>query len=62
MSSCLGCPAAAFGPPRAGDRRVYRPQTERQSHYFRARAADQFDAIIHVDETRATEPLERTAG
>jgi len=41
---------------------VYRPQTERQSHYFRARAADQFDAVIHVDETRATEPLERTAG
>ena len=26
------------------------------------RAADQFDAVIHVDETRATEPLERTAG
>jgi erythromycin esterase-like protein len=40
---------------------IYRPQTERQSHYFRARAADQFDAVIHVDETRALEPLERTA-
>jgi len=24
--------------------------------------ADQFDAVIHVDETRAVEPLERTAG
>jgi hypothetical protein len=23
--------------------------------------ADQFDAMIHVDETRAVEPLERTA-
>jgi hypothetical protein len=23
--------------------------------------ADQFDAVIHVDETRAVEPLERTA-
>ena len=40
---------------------IYRPQAERQSHYFRARVADQFDAVIHVDETRAVEPLERTA-
>jgi erythromycin esterase-like protein/predicted phosphoribosyltransferase len=40
---------------------IYRPQTERQSHYFRTRVADQFDAVIHVDETRALEPLERTA-
>jgi erythromycin esterase-like protein len=39
---------------------VYRPETERPSHYFRARPADQFDAVIHVDETRAVEPLERT--
>jgi erythromycin esterase-like protein/predicted phosphoribosyltransferase len=39
---------------------IYRPETERQSHYFRARLADQFDAVIHVDETRAAEPLERT--
>jgi erythromycin esterase-like protein len=41
---------------------IYRPDTERQSHYFRARPAEQFDALIHVDETRALEPLERTAG
>lgn len=41
---------------------VYRPETERQSHYFRSRVADQFDAVIHIDETRAVEPLERTAG
>jgi erythromycin esterase-like protein len=40
---------------------IYRPDTERQSHYFRARMADQFDAVIHIDETRAVEPLERTA-
>ncbi|WP_219509029.1 erythromycin esterase family protein [Nonomuraea ceibae] len=39
---------------------IYRPRTERQSHYFRARVADQFDAVIHIDETRALEPLERT--
>lgn len=41
---------------------IYRPRTERQSHYFRARVAEQFDAVIHVDESRALEPLERTAG
>jgi erythromycin esterase-like protein len=40
---------------------IYRPRTERQSHYFQARIPDQFDAVIHIDETRAVEPLERTA-
>jgi erythromycin esterase-like protein/predicted phosphoribosyltransferase len=41
---------------------IYRPATERESHFFRARVADQFDAVIHITETRALEPLERTAG
>lgn len=41
---------------------IYRPETERQSHYFLADLASQFDAVIHIDETRAVEPLERTAG
>ncbi|HEY8226034.1 MAG TPA: erythromycin esterase family protein [Pyrinomonadaceae bacterium] len=40
---------------------IYLPQTERQSHYFEARLADQFDAVIHLDETHALEPLERQA-
>jgi len=40
---------------------IYRPQTERLSHYFQARLADQFDAVIHFDETRAVAPLERVA-
>jgi len=40
---------------------IYRPQTERQSHYFGARLAEQFDAVIHLDHTRALEPLERTS-
>jgi erythromycin esterase-like protein len=40
---------------------IYLPETERLSHYFLARLADQFDAVIHLDETRATEPLERTS-
>jgi erythromycin esterase-like protein len=39
---------------------VYRPGTERYSHYFEARLASQFDAVIHVDRTRAVEPLERS--
>ncbi len=41
---------------------IYRPETERQSHYFRTRLPQQFDAVLHYDETRAVEPLERTAG
>lgn len=40
---------------------IYRPETERQSHYFYTRLSDQFDAVIHIDETRAVEPLERSA-
>jgi erythromycin esterase-like protein len=40
---------------------VYRPETERQSHWFRARMADQLDAVIHIDRTRAVEPLDRGA-
>ncbi|HEY3041550.1 MAG TPA: erythromycin esterase family protein [Pyrinomonadaceae bacterium] len=39
---------------------IYRPETERQSHYFYARMPDQFDALLHFDQTRAVEPLERT--
>ncbi|HEX8353889.1 MAG TPA: erythromycin esterase family protein [Pyrinomonadaceae bacterium] len=38
---------------------IYRPETERLSHYFHARLAEQFDAVLHFDETRAVEPLER---
>ncbi|MFX0577897.1 erythromycin esterase family protein [Nocardia nepalensis] len=40
---------------------VYRPGTERQSHYFHTRPADQFDALIHIDHTTALEPLEPTS-
>jgi erythromycin esterase-like protein len=41
---------------------VYLPQTERVSHYFEARLPDQFDAVLHFDETTAVEPLDRDAG
>ena len=40
---------------------IYLPESERISHYFEARLANQFDAIIHLDQTRAVEPLERTS-
>jgi erythromycin esterase-like protein len=41
---------------------LYRPDTERYSHYFYASLSRQFDAVFHLDETRAVEPLEKTAG
>lgn len=40
---------------------IYRPSTERESHHFRGRLAEPFDVVIHIDDTRAVEPLERTA-
>jgi hypothetical protein len=40
---------------------IYRPETERQSHYFHTRLADQFDAMIHIDRTHALEPLDKGA-
>jgi erythromycin esterase-like protein len=41
---------------------IYRPESERISHYFHARLSDQFDAMLHFDQTRAVEPLEGTPG
>jgi erythromycin esterase-like protein len=40
---------------------IYRPETERLSHYFTANLPRQFDAVLHYDRTRAVEPLERSA-
>jgi erythromycin esterase-like protein len=58
-----GAAIASLRPPRL-ERAIgviYRPETERLSHYFTARLPEQFDAVLHFDETRAVEPLERTA-
>jgi erythromycin esterase-like protein len=41
---------------------IYLPETERISHYFHARLMHQFDAILHIDETRALTPLEPGSG
>jgi erythromycin esterase-like protein len=61
-------PGFVLSPPTLQGRRleraigvIYRPQTERQSHYFDASLAEQFDAVVHIDETHAVEPLERTS-
>ncbi|WP_437677620.1 erythromycin esterase family protein [Sorangium sp. So ce131] len=40
---------------------LYLPETERTSHYFEAKLSEQFDAVIHVDESTAVRPLEWTA-
>jgi erythromycin esterase-like protein len=55
--------ASALGRPRL-ERAIgvlYLPETERRSHYFHARLPEQFDYVLHFDETRAVEPLERHA-
>ncbi len=40
---------------------IYRPETERVSHYFKAHLPRQFDVVFHYDHTRAVEPLDRTS-
>jgi erythromycin esterase-like protein len=40
---------------------IYKPETERASHWFHASLPAQFDAVIHLDRTTALEPLERTS-
>jgi erythromycin esterase-like protein len=40
---------------------IYRPETERASHYFYADLPRQFDGVIHFDVTRALEPLDQAA-
>ena len=40
---------------------IYRPDTERWSHYFESELSRQFDVVIHLDETRAVTPLDATA-
>jgi erythromycin esterase-like protein len=64
----LGVPRFLLNPEALRERRleraigvIYRPETERMSHYFEASLGDQFDAVIHLDETRALKPLELTS-
>jgi erythromycin esterase-like protein len=41
---------------------TYRPETERASHYFECDIARQFDAVVHLDETCAVQPLDPDRG
>jgi len=41
---------------------IYRPETELYSHYFEAVLADQFDAFVWFEDTRAVTPLTRAHG
>lgn len=41
---------------------IYQPRTERASHYFKCHLPNQFDAVIHIDRTKAVIPFERTSG
>jgi len=36
---------------------IYRPRTERASHLFRAKIANQFDSVIHIDRTTALQSV-----
>lgn len=40
---------------------IYRPESERTSHWFQADLRSQFDAVIHIDTTTALQPMERTS-
>ena len=37
---------------------IYRPESERMSHYFDAVLPYQFDIVVHFDRSQAVEPLE----
>ncbi|GGK98684.1 erythromycin esterase family protein [Deinococcus radiotolerans] len=41
---------------------VYRPDTERHSHYLTTRPAEMYDALVHFAQTRALTPLDDGAG
>lgn len=40
---------------------LYRPKTERQSHYLHSQLPQQFDAMLHFDHTTAVKPLEEVS-
>ena len=59
---CGATPTCSTSSAGSAPRTIYRPETERASHYFPASLPAQFDAVLHFDRTRAVDPLERTAG
>ena len=41
---------------------IYKPETERFSHYFHAILPRQFDTVLHLDRTTAIRPFDPDAG
>lgn len=41
---------------------IYRPQTERWSHYSLTRPTEQYDILLHFDQTTALLPLDQNSG
>ena len=41
---------------------IYRPESERASHYLHTRPAEQYDVLVHVDRTCALPALDRATG
>jgi erythromycin esterase-like protein len=41
---------------------VYRPESERASHYLHTRPAEQYDVLVHVDRSSALPALDRAVG
>lgn len=37
---------------------IYRPDSERISHYLSSRLADEYDVVVYIDETTAVQALE----
>lgn len=60
LSGALANPASLRGLLERAIGVIYRPESERQSHYFKAVLPEQFDAVFHLDETSALEPLDLT--
>jgi erythromycin esterase-like protein len=41
---------------------IYKPETERFSHYFHAILPKQFDTVLHLDRTSAVQPIDPDPG
>jgi erythromycin esterase-like protein/predicted phosphoribosyltransferase len=41
---------------------IYKPETERFSHYFHAIMPRQFDTVLHIDRTSAVQPIDADPG
>jgi erythromycin esterase-like protein/predicted phosphoribosyltransferase len=41
---------------------IYKPETERFSHYFHAILPRQFDTVLHIDRTSAVQPIDADPG